>query len=247
MTVIDINKKLWYFPEKWNELTPAQAVKVMKAFCSGYSTEQLYLQFIRILSGCGWYNFLMERMHKKAELFYLCNFLFEESTLTKNMLPAYRGLMGPADNFDNLRMNEYAFAQNFFEAAKDTQDKEALDKLVATLYRPEGGDADMDNRQPFKEGEMLQRAKLVKHWPQYIKELIFIWYEGCLAQLSKDNSDLFTGSGGEPALHGIVSVMRNVAKEGTYGDFEKVERLHVKMLMIELRESKAEAERDAKN
>lgn len=246
MTIIEINKRLWPFPESWNELTPRQALQVMKVICGGYTTGQMYLQFIRILSGCGWFNFLRERMDKKAEYFYLCEFLISESSLTKNLLPVYRGLHGPADNFDNLRMNEYAFAQNYFEAVRDAQELGALDKLVATLYRPEGGEVDMDVRRPFKEGEMLQRAAWVKQWPQYVKELVFVWYEGCLAQLVKDNSDLFNGASGQPALHGIVSVMRNVAKEGTYGDFEKVERLHIKMLMIELRESKAEAERDAK-
>lgn len=246
MTIVEINKKLWSFPEKWDELTTRQALAVMKAVCGGYTETQLYLQFVRILSGCGWFHFLMERADRKMELFYLCDFILNSSGPVKNLLPYYRGLYGPADNFDNLRMNEYAFAQNYYEQYRETQDPEALNRLMATLYRPEGGNDDMDRRGPFTEGGMMARAKNMKQVPQYVKELVFVWYDACLAELVKSNADVFSGDGGEPALHGIVSVMRNVAKEGTYGTFADVERMYVKMLMIELKESKQEAQRAEK-
>jgi hypothetical protein len=243
MTVVQIHKRYYSFPENWNEVSTKQAIAIMKAICSGYTDQQLYLQLYRILSGCSWYHFLMEKMHNKAKNLHLCDFILRENGPTKQLLPQYRGLAGPADNFDNLRMNEFAFAQNFYEAYRDNGDAEALDKLVATLYRPAGGDDDMDVREPFREGTMLQRAKLLNSWPFHIKELVFVHYDGCMAQLVKDNAEIFSGSGGEPALNGIVSVMRNVAKDGTYGDFEKVERMYVKMLMLELKESKHEADK----
>ncbi len=122
----------------------------------------------------------------------------------------------------------------------------ALDGLVATLYRPRGGMDDADVREPFREVPMKLRIARVKDWHFYRKELVFFWYASCLKSLMDANADVFTGDG-EPALHGIISVMRNVAKEGTYGDFEKVELMYVKMLFLELRESKQEADRLDKN
>lgn len=246
MTVAEINKKLWPFPGSWNELSTKQALGIMKAICMGYDQYQLYLQFLRILSGCGWYHFLMASTVSKAEQFYLCDFILKEPGPTKNLLPYYRGLYGPSDDFNNLRMNEYAFAQSFYEQYRDNQDSESLNKLVACLYRPQGGNDDMDKREPFTEGAMLERAAMMKHWPLHVKELVFVWYEACLNNLINANADIFNGAGGEPALHGIVSVMRNVAKEGTYGNFSDVERMYVKMLMIELKESKQEAQRAEK-
>lgn len=249
MTIVEINKRLYPFPQKWNELTGKQLRQVFKMLCSMPDEVQAYLQLLRILSGCSWFSFFREKKARLMEYFYLCDFIFSGSDLTTNLIPEYKGTHGPASNFDNLRMNEFAYSQNYFELYRDDETNlEALNKLVATLYRYGGGKwSESDLRQPFKEAVMLRQAEKVKHWPEYIKHAIFTWYAGCVAQLMNDNADVFTGGGGEPALHGIVSVMRNVAKEGTYGDFEKVELMYVKMFFLELKESKHEAAQMEKN
>ncbi len=257
MTIIEINKKLWPFPEKWDELSPGQCIAVMQVLCCGYNTAQARLQFIRILSGCGWWHYIRQSsrrggMQKIEEQLYLCDFLFAHPQRTINPLPVYDYLIGPDDDFNNLLMGEFAYAQDYYEKYQEnSQDMEALNSLCATLYRPAmrmetkygaaGAFIPDDFRQPFTEAGMKFRKKQVAKWPFHIRELIFFWYSGCLKKLTADNADVFSGGDGEPALHGIVSIMRNVAKEGTYGDFNKVEQLYVKMLMVELRESKAEA------
>lgn len=242
MTVIEINKRLYSIPEKWDELTPKQVQWVYGVLLSEPSDHAVYLRLLKVISGCSWWAIFREKKARLMEYFYLCDFIFATQTLTRNPLPKYKRHHGPADNFDNLRMNEFAYSQTFYEDYRDNENREALDKLVATLWRPTGGDPDDgDTRIMFKEAQMLRRVSMVKKWPLPLKEAIYYWYCGCLARLMEDNAYVFTGTGGEPALHGIVSVMRNVAKEGTWGDFEKVEMMYVKMFFLELKESKHEA------
>lgn len=243
MTVIEIKNRLFSFPQIWDELTQRQAREVWKVLCGGYSIEQANMQFVRILSGCGWFRFFRAGAAEISQYFYLCEFLIKTTNLTRQLLPEYRGLYGPSSNFDNLRMNEFAFSQNYYEAYRDDdRNIDALNRLVATLYRAPGGDEkDGDIREPFSEAVMLKTVETVAGWPFYIREMIYFWYGGCLEQLMDQYNDIFTGQGGTPALHGIVSVMRNVAKDGTYGDFSKVELMYVKMFFLELRESRHEA------
>jgi hypothetical protein len=248
MTVVEINNKLFLFPENWNELTAEQCRKIFYVLHSNYTGDQMLLQFSRILSGCGWWHFFRELKIKVAEqCFHLCSFIWEKTELTNQPLVKYKGLYGPKTNFDNLRMGEYAYAQNFFEQYRDNEDVEALNKLCAVLYRPAKKDFDAainpdeDIRIPFSEASMEYHLQQVSKWPRAIREMIFFWYGGCFKKMMEDNADVFTGGGGEPALHGIVSVMRNVAKDGTYGDFKAVEQLFVKLFFLELKESKHEA------
>lgn len=242
MTVIEINKRLYSFPEKWDEMTPRQVLQVFRVLVSHPTDHAVYLQLLKVLAGCSWWAIYREKKSRLMEYFYLCDFIFATQNLTRNPLPAYKGHHGPADNFDNLRMNEFAYSQTFYEEYRANEQPEALDKLVATLWRPGGGNAeDGDRRQVFKEAPMMARIKQVQKWPSHLKEAIYHWYGGCLGTLMEANADVFTGNGGEPALHGIVSVMRNVAKDGTWGDFEKVEMMYVKMFFLELKEAKHEA------
>lgn len=244
MTIIQINKKYFSFPETWNELSTRQALQVMKVICTGYTVDQAYLQFIRILSGCGWFNFFRCKKSELQQYIYLCDFILMPNNITNQLLPFYKGLYSPASDFENLRMNEYAYAQNYFEQYRDdSSNLEALNKLVATLYRAaDGAEDDGDIRVPFKEAVMNRMAAtVIKDWPHHVKELIYLWYGCCFAKLMDEYKTIPTSTDASPALHGIVSVMRNVAREGTYGDFEKVELMFVKMFMLELKESAHEA------
>jgi hypothetical protein len=255
MTLIELNKKYYAFPTCWNELSTKQAMGAMKFFTSEHDTiseessEKIILHLFRILAGISWWKWVRIKGEELAEYLYLCSFIWEETNLTKNVLPKYRNLYGPADNFGNLRMNEFAYAQNAFEEYKEKEDMSALNRLVAALYREAkpGYDfrlnPDSDCRQDFNEAVMNYHAeKVISKWPLYVKLLVLKWYAGCFEQMMKENQDLFSSNKSEVALHGIVSVMRNVAKSGTYGDFNSVEKMYVKMIMIELKETKHEAD-----
>lgn len=246
MTIILINKKWYSFPQSWNELSTKQVLAVMKVIHGGYTKDEAYLQFIRLLSGCGWFNFFRTNKQRLYDDLHLCDFIFtvnnpeEKNLITNQLLPDYKSLYGPASNFENLRMNEYAYAQNYFEQYRDDDTNiSALNKLVATLYRPSGGSVDDgDIRQPFKEAVMNKAAAdVVSKWPMHVKELIYLWYGGCLTQLMEEQKNIPVSADAQPALHGIISLMRNVAKEGAYGDFEKVELMYVKMFFLELKEN----------
>jgi hypothetical protein len=79
---------------------------------------------------------------------YLTDFLIGENSLTTNHLLKYKGFAGPADDFENLLMSEFAYTEDYFlrwralavlplqgEPEGAGAGVELLNQLVAVLYR----------------------------------------------------------------------------------------------------------------
>jgi hypothetical protein len=147
-------------------------------------------------------------------------------------------------------VSEFIFSEQFYSDYKATKKMDALDQLVATLYRPakKGYDAkrnpDGDIRIPYNDFLTGYYADKIGGWPAKVKQAILHWYEGCRLKLIDDNPDVFgASSGGGDSLYGLYSVMRTVAEKGIHGDLEKVERMYVKVFLMEINEQLAEAAR----
>jgi hypothetical protein len=264
MKLIELNKKFIKVPESWNELTAKQLVAVMNyLFIRNDPDNARTLHLQRILLG------LSENQYRKLpadevdEFLYLVEFLFQEKIeLTKNILPEYADknlegeldvFYGPADECMNLTAVELAFAESHMMQWFAEKSEEELDKLVSILYRPGKKDYDAernpdgDLREAFNENISYYNAKkYIRLWPKSAKLAILFWFRGCWQKWVDDNDKVFNGSG-DPALHGMISVLRNVAKDGIYGDIDKVNKMVVPNLLIELSEVIAEAEKIKKS
>jgi hypothetical protein len=250
MIKVFIHKKYRSVPTTWNELTGKQLVQVIEVFDMDEELMPARLKLLKILSGLSWWQWVFADADELNDSLHLVDFLIKENALTKNVLPIYKGFAGPSDNFENLLMEEYVYSEAFFEKyAAEPSNVEALDDLIAILYRPrkKGYDTALnskgDVRLPFNEFECRHYAQQeVAFWPLKVKRSILHWYEGCRGQLAADYPDVFSGSGeGDPAKYGMVSVMRNVAEKGIHGNFKDVEKLPVRMVMLELDEMMTEA------
>lgn len=169
----------------------------------------------------------------------VCDF-FLETFLTKNPFQMLRDgkekLFGPADKFQNIRIEEYFYADTLYMAYKKENNVEYLDRLVATLYRPIKAKLDMnspeydgDRRQPFNEHLMVKRAEGLSKLPLLTKMVIFIWYEGCRQWLVETYALLFetTGDGAPVALKPREELVT------LCGGWEKYNtNKHVKMLIM---------------
>ena len=80
-----------------------------------------------------------------------------------------------------------------------------------------------------------------------VKLAIFHWYQACRQKMISENPDVFTGGSGEVAKYGLLSVMRTIAESGIHGDFDKVQKMYVKMWMMELNEKIDEAKKIEKS
>lgn len=249
MTIIEINKKFYTIPTCWNELSQAQLLQVMDTlFVSQYTGEQALLKLLKILCGMNYFQFFRSPVDQLSEFLYLTTFLYTEQELTNNLIPEYfhkgEKYYGPAAGFDNLVMEEFAHTEFHFESWwNDKENFSHLDNLVACLYRPakKGYDhkrnPDGDPRQPFNEKLCSWNAiHAVRKWPLNVKLAIATWYGSCHRHLVSVNPEVFSGGGGEAPLFGLVSVIRNVAKGGVFGNFKEVEKQYVHLVMIELNE-----------
>lgn len=242
MKIIQIKNQHRRIPENWNELNGKQVVAIMKIFngqCADLNQARLAL--LRVLAGLSWYQFFTCSVQQLSEYFYLTDFLIQANTLTIQPVKQYRGFYGPADDFSNLRMQEWVYAESYFLAWKQSKevDQELLNKLVAVLYRKAKKDynkkinADGDVREDFKENVSAHHAaKEIARWPLAVKQAMATWYEGCRMKLIRDFNECFTGSG-DPSQYGMVAVMIGVAESGIFGDFSKVENQYLRLVMVQ--------------
>ena len=121
--------------------------------------------------------------------------------LTRQLLPEYNGFYGPKAGLSNVQIWEFTMAEAAFMelASSDStqrhgghgvaqRDMEALDRLIATIYRPARADVErwresdeynLDDRRVFNDQLIERDMLLVKEWPQEIKDLIFIFFFSC--------------------------------------------------------------------
>lgn len=205
-----------------------------------------------------WYRFFKAPMIDKAAFLDVTYFLVNENTLTKQLIPGYNGLCGPADDFNNITGEEFIFSEDFYfrsytkapDQAFRVMNESVLNDLVAVLYRKKkpGYDtrlnADGDPRQPFNQNICAYNSiAIISKWPFAAKLAVFTWYEACRQQMIEGNPDIFSGGEAEPAKYGLISVMRVIAEGGIHGTFENVQKMYVKMWMVELNEKADEIKR----
>jgi len=245
VTIIKIRRKYYNIPTDWNELTADQLLQVMDVFSNkNYAPEQTLLKLLKILLSMSYRKWFTLKAEDVEEYIYLVGFIFFETNyLTKQLIPMHNGFYGPSDEIGNMVMKEFVFSEHFFMQWQD--DKENLDLLhsfIATIYRRSKPNynfywnPDGDPRTEFNENICEWNAKhFIAGWPLNIKQAIAHWYGSCRLKLVDDNPEVFGGTG-EPAKHGLISIIRDVAKNGAYGKFDEVENIPVNLMMIELNE-----------
>jgi hypothetical protein len=244
--------QVYVVPDEWNEISPRNYLKLMKVFYSEYGNDRGLLMLFRALLGIPWWKFFQMRtpnLMSAAE--DATAFLFEPNTLSKNLLPEYRGYAGPADHLSNVKMGEFCYAEYFLGGYNKTKEIHYLDKLVCTLYRPKKNrwkydrkkNVDGDLRVPFNANTIGYYERKVAKWPMYAKQAILHFYDGAREEKIRSNPKVFDKNSGEESLYGLWSVMRSIARSGHMGDLDKVPEQYVDTVLMELNETVAEAER----
>jgi hypothetical protein len=178
----------------------------------------------------------------------LTQFLFEKNTLTRNLLRHYRGLWGPANNGSDLTMAEFVYSEKYFIDYQTTKNVADLNLLVSVLYRQGKGynrHTRVAARVKFQPPEQRHIAA-IERWPIWQKILVYKWYDAVREEKIAQHPKPFEASEDtdtDPLMYGLWSVMRNVAKAGHFGDFDKVQEQYVDTILMELTEAITEAEK----
>jgi hypothetical protein len=257
MTTISIRSKTFQVATTWNELSQDQLLRICSII---YASMPLHLAKLLMIKQMAqvptifWNSLTGDDV---SEFLYLADDMLK-TRLTKQLVPLHtvntwwkpKTFAGPADNFNNLKMAEFVFTENyFFKYKEDETNTAALDQLVAVLYRPIKPRYDItinpdgDTRQEFNENRCAHNAAhYIRKWDHRLKLAALTYYEHCRLQLIDDFPAVFSGGSGEPAKYGLITMMRNVAQGGNHGNFERVENMYLKLVMIELDEMLMEAE-----
>lgn len=249
------NTKTFLLPESYNELSGKQLVAIAALKSSGIRVDVALLKAMSILLNKSTFRFILLPADLKDRLLPFVKWVFEENTLTEQLLPEYKGYHGPKKEFNNLSLAEFHQTEIFYSQFAASEDKDALNKLVAVLYRrpkkkyDTRRDSEGDIRTAFNSNEVDYYAKKIKKWPHAVKLAIVLFYDGCRQNLKALYEKVFTGEGGkEDGPDGMFGVIRGLAGN-KYGDFEKVESLNVHTALYEIElviEEQEELERLAK-
>jgi hypothetical protein len=236
-------------PASWNELTPDQLLRLIKIQFSYQAGHLQKLMVLKELLQVKWGVLHLFTSVQRLNLYPLLDFL-EENKLTKQLLPkvsvkrvALRpkikvllvDLHGPEERFRNLTFEEFIYADTYFSLFASHSNELFLDKLIATIYRPqrEGYNPKSpaykgDIREDFNENLVEDRLHLVRLLPQAVKYAILSWYRGCRKELETIYDLVFTEPNEQKATEGDWGDVLLSLSGGKFGHLEQTsgQRVH---------------------
>jgi hypothetical protein len=174
----------------------------------------------------------------------------------------------PADGYADTTAQELCFANMMYlefaapidadadQATATAEKGKALDKLVATLCRTRRDDwrkqrsrADWsgDVRVPFSEALMINEADRLVDLDLSKKLIVLDYFERMNNEFLANHGELF-GADKQPRYgdgRGWLMLLKNVAKEGHFGDFEKVSTTSAPLLFAALLDDMLDAQEQA--
>lgn len=257
MIALCYKNKTITIPSQWDELTAKQYVRVIKELHARVVNEWLSCdRMLRILSGKNYFTYYLLPADLRWRCYEHMRWVYEKQNVTTQLLPSYRGLIGPAAYFTNTLLKEFHHTEIAYQDyIKHINEADALNKLVAVLYRlPKNKklydykrNPDGDLRQPFNANEIDFYINRVSRWPHAVKLAVFVWYDACREQFFTDYREAFTGGmKKESYAQGLFEMMRSISG-GKYGTFKDVEQMPVHTAFLEIIASKREAKELEKN
>lgn len=245
MKTIEFGPKKYQVAETWSELTPEQYRQLImcpRLVANGsYETIDNQAAACRVWLGVSpkaWADLTLSNW-QWGQLRQQFNWLFTTTPTGKPPLGTF--LAGgvnyhlPADDFADTSAVELSFANMAYLAfaSPDEPDPSALDRLVATLCRPRRADWrkhqqspvwNGDVREVFNEARMVEHAKRLASLDLSIKLIVLDYFERMNNAFLAEYGELF-GTDRQPRYgdgRGWVMLLKNVAKKGYLGDFDKV-------------------------
>ena len=259
-------------PESWNELTRDQLFWVVSVFFRKGLTQLdardwLIVKFLApknvIFNGNELRELFKLNILQFQQLSETLGWIFEEgSALTKQLIPSIRleghRYYGPLSSIDNCTAGEVARADGFLVKYQESQEDEALDGLIATLYRPRKWwwfftrifpDLNSgDPRMKFNDSTLSRRRRRIRNLKRETKLAILLFFQGCKQEVVDAFANSF-GEEKEAGGFGMLGILLELA--GTkFGTFEQTLETNYWAIMTELERSALHAkemEENAKN
>lgn len=244
MVAISYRKKTYVLPTSYNELTGKQLIQLAPLLAAKEDPMLISLQVLRILLGMGKIRFFFLSLDMRNRMLDHISWVFDDNTLTAQLIPVYKRFYGPKAEFDNLTLGEYHCTEIYYAMLLHHPDQKVMDALVAVLYRRAKNwynhrlDKDGDCRRVFNENEIEYWAGQIANWPLEVKQAIVLWYDGCRQHMIKLYPKVFKKPSdddvGDENEKGMFGIMRGLADGAKYGSFESVKKLNLHTALMEM-------------
>lgn len=239
--------------EHFEELSGKQFIQIAELLYKGGDALHCHVKAFKILARISRMRLLLLPAEFIERCLPFVRWVFADKKTCKQLLPSYKKYAGPISDFDNLKMKEFHFSEQYYRevTAPEGKESESLNKLVAVLYRPRKKkydskrDPDGDCRIDFNANEIAYHTKKVSRWPAAVKDAIFMWYDACRQELIANNELVFSAheQGFESQFEtGLYGMMRSLAGD-KLGPLSQVEEMYVHTAMLELGLLKEEEKR----
>lgn len=196
-------KQCFDLPSRMDELTPTQLKKMMWVISRKlYGVDKAKLMvLIMSLSLPIWkrlkfqfFYFFQANIIERADIVFLTQSFQQFDQITIQKIQKIGGrfvlLHGPESGLINSTFWEYIKAEKYYLNYTKTLDKEWLNKLVATLYRPARKDYDKriheDIRIPLSDHGIKYHLREVEKTDMETKLAILKWFDSCRNALAKN-------------------------------------------------------------
>ena len=290
MHSLEINHKTYLFASKLEELTKKEYLYLLQlAFIeqsghikmADFRTFLIY-RLLHIRKTCRYYLMSDEKQYLIHEniisLAATLDSFFESKIIDgkesivlrldtfKNLIPSYDGLIGPADALTNCSFFVYKEAFNYFLNYAINHDENDLNRMIATLYRPQvnflrfrklrskwDGSAQQPLTPDSNPDIFNKRVRKISKWPAYVKTGIELYFSACVDYLRTgrptidgaeiDFSILYSSNKETgPSGIGITGLLYSLAESKVFGNIYETSNTNLYDVLVRLYQLKLDYE-----
>jgi hypothetical protein len=245
MNGVYINRKFYQVPCLYNELSAVQLKEIAGILHAEIPLPEARVRLLLSLLNVPrslrlqWHFLFSISDESRYDMEMLADWILEGTNgLTKQLLPCLwvpslwpfgSKLYGPANELSNLSFIEFIKAESAYISYAKTRNPEALDLLVAILYRPKRKDYnpsspeyDGDIREKYNDHLLASRIQLVNRLPLATRQAVFLYYDGCRSLILKQYENVFRkpkNGEGDAKGRGWGHVLRSLA--GSVNEYER--------------------------
>ncbi|MDQ1088986.1 hypothetical protein [Siphonobacter sp. SORGH_AS_1065] len=271
MKTIRLDGTAYQVPERWEECTPEQLqsllpLRLIDVETLGAGTRaQLKWQAILTILAAPLSVTTGIDVEDRLRLVRLTNWIWKQTKIEKKPFASFtfEGVtyLLPEPHFANTSAIEIAMANIQYMAfsRKENPSTKAIYQIIATLCRPErkdlatfkaSADWNGDHREEYNTVIAQERAKLFEkgNLSTGVVMCLLHYFEWMNSGFLKQYQDVYSADDDDtPPIYkngeGLVTMLMEVAKTGTFGDFDKVCRQNGHTVWIFLRDSNLKVRR----
>lgn len=224
-------------PKKWEDIPPSVALAIAPEILKGVESIPAKMKILEALLPSDILPvYATLKPNQIRPLFKQIEWVFSQpfiqphlDTFTINGIQYHL----PRERFLNVSLIEYSYATKFYKDLGETNNYNAINKLIASLCRPSKADLDIaandydgDPREKFNPQLIDQRAALMDNLSTEFKAYFILFFNYCSEHIVKQFKPLFEGNqkdteGG--VNFGWLGVIYGLADAGVFGNFESTQ------------------------